>query len=193
MLTERRRARLERTAAHRQPDLTVVIENVHDPHNVSAILRSCDAVGVREVQLVYTNEVFPKPGRKSSASALKWVGRRRFADIKACYAALREEGYRIHATRLGDDARSIYDVDLTVPTAIAVGNEHRGVSDAAADLADDVVRIPMVGMIQSLNVSVACAVILFEALRQRLEAGAYRTPKLPPEQLRALIEAWGKK
>jgi tRNA (guanosine-2'-O-)-methyltransferase len=184
---------MEEAAARRQPDLTVVIENVHDPHNVSAILRSCDAVGVNEVQLVYTNEVFPKLGKKSSASALKWVSRRRFSSIGDCYGVLRKEGFAIYATRLETSARSLYDVDLVPPTAVVVGNEHRGVSAEAAEQADGIIQIPMVGMIQSLNVSVACAVILFEAMRQRQAAGSYRVPKFPPAQLRMLMEQWTRK
>lgn len=193
MPSERRLARLEFVLRHRQPDLTVVMENVHDPHNVSAMLRSCDAAGVMEVQLLYTIEQFPKIGKKSSASAAKWVERRKFKSVSECYAALRGEGFRIYATRLGEQAKSIYEVDLTQKVAVVFGNEHRGVSDETADQADGMIQIPMFGMIQSLNVSVACAIILYEALRQRLERGYYAKSDLPQKKLKKLLAEWGQK
>jgi tRNA (guanosine-2'-O-)-methyltransferase len=186
-------ARLEFVLRHRQPDLTVVMENVHDPHNVSAILRSCDAAGVKEVQLLYTVEQFPKIGKKSSASAAKWVERRKFRSVNECYATLRKEGFRIYSTRLGDQSRSTYEVDFTTKTAVVFGNEHRGVSDEAADQADGTIQIPMFGMIQSLNVSVACAIVLFEALRQRLERGQYANSKFPEKKLREMLAEWARK
>ncbi|HXF99326.1 MAG TPA: RNA methyltransferase, partial [Bacteroidota bacterium] len=147
----------------RQPDLTVVLENIHDPHNVSAVLRSCDAVGVMQVELLYYIEKFPRIGKKSSSSANKWLERRKHTSVDECYTTLRREGFTIYATRLGADAVSLYDLDLTKKVALVFGNEHRGVSDEAAEKADGNFMIPMVGMIQSLNISVACAVSLYEA------------------------------
>ena len=177
----------------RQPDLTVVMENIHDPHNVSAMLRSADAVGIHEVQLVYTREKYPKVGKKSSSSASKWVGRRKFNSIGECYDALRREGFVIYATRLGEGARSLYTLDLKQKTAFVFGNEHSGVSDEAAAMADASVMIPMMGMIQSLNVSVACAVTLYEALRQRLEGGNYERRRFSKTEFDVLSEEWLKK
>lgn len=177
----------------RQPDLTVVMEDIHDPHNVSAMLRSADAVGVLEAQLVYLHEEFPKLGRKSSASASKWIARRKFRSIPECYATLRGEGYLICATHLGKRSVSLYDVDLTRKVALVFGNEHRGVSGEAAELADVNFQIPMTGMIKSLNVSVACAVSLYEAYRQRMLKGKYASPVLAPEQLEALFKEWTKR
>lgn len=193
MRSERRLAKLEVVLQHRQPDLTVVMENIHDPHNVSAMLRSCDASGVMEAQLLYNVEAFPKIGKKSSASAGKWVERRKFKSIAECYGRLRLEGFRIYATRLDDRARSLYDIDLTQKVAIVFGNEHRGVSDEAAQEADCMIQIPMFGMIQSLNVSVACAIVLFEALRQRLKKGEYGMSKFQKKRFDELFEAWKRK
>lgn len=193
MISERRKAKLEEVARHRQPDLTVVVEDVHDPHNVSAMLRSCDAAGVLQVQLVYTTEKFPKIGSKSSASAGKWVATRRFRSISECYSQLRSEGFTIWATRIRQGSRSLYGLDFTLKTAIVFGNEHRGVSDAAASGADGLLQIPMVGMIQSLNVSVACAVTVFEALRQRMQASGWENPKLSPEEFTQTVERWSRK
>lgn len=188
--TERRSARIQRALERRQPDLTVVMENIHDPHNVSAVLRSCDAVGIRGVELLYTVEKFPRVGKKSSSSANKWLDRRKHTSVDACFSQLREEGFRIYATHLASDAVSLYDLDLTHPVALVFGNEHRGVSDEAAAKADANFQIPMMGMIQSLNVSVACAVTLYEALRQRLKAGHYDARKLAETDFQKLLEDW---
>lgn len=188
--TERRIARLRATLERRQSDLHLVLENVHDPHNVSAVLRTCDAVGVGAVHLVYTYETFPKIGRTSSASAYKWTTLERHDSIEACYDTLRSIGCRIYATDLTDRAEELYDIDLASPVAIVFGNEHRGVSEAASRLADGNLRIPMVGLIQSLNISVACAVTLYEAMRQRRAAGRYDAPTIAPDVLEATLAEW---
>ncbi len=177
----------------KQPDLTVVLENIHDPHNVSAILRSCDAVGVREVQLLYTIDSFPDIGKKSSASAKKWIERRKHRSVDECYGFLRKQGFTVYATRIADKCSSLYALDLTKKIALVFGNENRGVSDEAAEKADGIFQIPMLGMIQSLNVSVACAVTLFEALRQRQSCGQYDSSKLSDEELNQLIKEWTEK
>lgn len=186
----RRMEKIRKVLARRQPGLTVVMENIHDPHNVSAVFRTCDAVGVKKVELLYTLEKFPRIGRKSSSSANKWLEHRRHTSVTDCFRTLREEGFRIYATHLGSDSRSLYDLDLTQKVALVFGNEHRGVSEEAAASADANFQIPMVGMIQSLNVSVAAAVSLYEALRQRLACGALSRSSLSPEELDALYEDW---
>lgn len=188
--TEKRSRRLKEVIAKRQPDLTVVMENIHDPHNVSAMLRSCDAAGVMQVQLVYSKEEFPGIGKKSSASAGKWIALRKFRTAAECAATLRKEGFTICATHLEVRSDSLYKLDLTRKVALVFGNEHRGVSDEFAKEADRNFQIPMFGMIQSLNVSVACAVTLFEAVRQRMAHGDYDAPKLSAEQLNALLKQW---
>jgi len=190
--TERRQARIRSVLARRQPDLTVVMENVHDPHNVSAILRSCDGVGVLRTHAVYSIEE-PPPGafaRQTSASAAKWVEVERHPSLADCYERLRAEGFTILVTSIGPDARPLYDYDFRVPVALVLGNEMRGVSARARDLADGAIQIPMAGMVESLNVSVACAVCLYEAFRQRAAAGDYDFPKLDPDRLRDLEEDW---
>lgn len=189
-MTEQRLRKIKSALSRRQPDLTVVMENIHDPHNVSAMLRSADAVGVAEVQLVYTNEEFPRLGKKSSASATKWVTRRKFKSIQECYATLRNEGFVIYATHLAKNAVSLYEIDLTRRVALVFGNEHRGVSAEAAGLADVNFQIPMMGMIQSLNVSVACAVSLYEALRQRSGKGLYGKRRLSSLEYRRVLDVW---
>lgn len=186
----RRAERIKTVLARSQPDLSVVMENIHDPHNVSAVFRSCDAVGVRRVDLLYTLEKFPRIGKKSSSSANKWIECRKHRSVDACYATLRAEGFSIYATRLEATSIMLYDLDLRKKAALVFGNEHRGVSDDAAAKADGIFQIPMFGMIQSLNVSVACAVSLYEALRQRLSHGDYKGPKFEQEELTLLFEKW---
>jgi len=190
-MTEKRKKKFLSVLGGRQSDLTVVLEDIHDPHNVSAILRSADAVGVLEVQLVYEKEEFPKLGKKSSASALKWVKRRNFKSIRECFERLRGEGFVIYATRLTGRSVSLYDIDLTRKVALVFGNEHSGVSGKAARLADANFQIPMTGMIKSLNVSVACAVSLYEALRQRRSAG--KKPGMGAELSEKIFNEWMQK
>jgi tRNA (guanosine-2'-O-)-methyltransferase len=189
-MSERRLARMTGVLARRQPDLTVVLENVHDPHNLSAVLRSCDAVGIGTVHLVYTWEERPKLSRASSASAVKWLCIVEHSSIADCYQALRAKGFRIYATHLGEASLDLYELDLVQPTALVFGNEHRGVSREALALADAGVVIPMMGMVQSLNISVACAVSLYEALRQRRLAGAYDSASLSDTEMRARLTLW---
>jgi tRNA (guanosine-2'-O-)-methyltransferase len=191
--SQRRIDKIKTVLAHRQPDLTVVMENIHDPHNVSAMLRSCDAVGILGVELLYTSEKFPRMGKKSSSSANKWLAWRKHKSVDDCYELLHLEGFTVYATHLGESSVSMYDLDLTKKVALVFGNEHRGVSDEAAAKADGNFQIPMLGMIQSLNVSVACAVSVYEVLRQRLAKGDLLRPKLPDKQLVALYDDWIKR
>ncbi len=193
MRLERRKNKVFKVLEQRQPDLTVVMENIHDPHNVSAMLRSADAVGIMGVNLIYTTAKYPKIGSKSSSSANKWIARRKFPSVQECYQQLKAEGYQILATKLDENAKQLYDFDLTRPTAFVFGNEHAGVTDEAASLADATVYIPMMGMIQSLNVSVACAVTIYEALRQRMLKGYYDSSRFGQKELEMLKEEWLKK
>ncbi|WP_018110580.1 tRNA (guanosine(18)-2'-O)-methyltransferase TrmH [Thermus igniterrae] len=191
-MTEARRKRLEEVLSRRQPDLTVLLENVHKPHNLSAILRSCDAVGVLEAHAVNPTGGVPTFNETSGGSH-KWVYLRVHPSIQEAYAHLRARGFRVYATALREDALDYRQVDYTRPTAILLGAEKWGVSEEALALADGAIRIPMLGMVQSLNVSVAAAVILFEAQRQRLQAGLYQEPRLEPELYQKVLEDWLRK
>lgn len=191
--TEKRLEKITRVVNSRQHSLTVVMENIHDPHNVSAIFRTCDAVGIPKVNLVYNFESFPRIGKKSSASAFKWVDKEKYSTIEECYSNLREDGFKIFASSLTENSKNLYDLDLTQKVAIVVGNEHRGVSDVSAELADEVFLIPQFGMVQSLNVSVATAVILYEAMRQRIQKGMYNKSELDEKTLDKLIDKWCEK
>lgn len=173
---------------HRQPDLTLVLANIHDPHNVSAIYRSCDAFGVQAVHLYYTDTPFPVLSRKSSASARKWVESVRHADAESLRAGLGD--MQILATMCTPAARPLREWDFTKPTAIIMGNEHSGVDETLLPMATGQLYIPMYGMIQSFNVSVAAAIILAEAARQRELAGMYAMPQLPPDELEGKLQTW---
>ncbi|HYM34970.1 MAG TPA: TrmH family RNA methyltransferase, partial [Steroidobacteraceae bacterium] len=171
----------------------VVLENVHDPHNIGAILRSCDAVGVCRVMMVYTIEQPPGIGMTSASGALKWIEFKRYRSLAGCFDDLHSEGFQILATKIEPTAESIYSYDLTKPIALVLGNEHRGISEEAASLADGLVYIPMMGMVESVNVSVAAAICLFEAMRQRLVAEMYDTPQLSSDAMRSITSEWMKK
>jgi len=191
--TEKRKNKIISVVTSRQPSLHVVLENIHDPHNVSAIFRTCDAVGVPKISLVYTAETFPKIGKKTSASALKWVDKEKFDSIKNCYDTLRERGFSIFTSSISDDSKNLYELDLTKKIALVLGNEHRGVSNEAAEYADEKFFIPMHGMVQSLNVSVAAAVTLYEAMRQRIKKGMYDKSEMDEVSLMEQIDMWLKK
>ena len=189
-MTERRRARIEQVLRHRQKDLTLVLANIHDPHNVSAIYRSCDAFGVASVHLYYTTCAFPALSKKTSASARKWVDTVRHDDRESLFAALRARPCQVLATSCTPSARPVGDYDLTIPTAIIMGNEHAGVPEELIPHVDGEVYIPMFGMIQSFNVSVAAALMLAEASRQRREAGMYERMSWTNEEYAERLALW---
>ena len=191
--SERRLQKITSVAESRQFTLRVVLENIHDPHNVSAIFRTCDAVGIPKVSLLYYQEKFPKIGKKSSASAFKWVEKEKFDSVSECCDSLKKEGFTIYASSISDDAVDFYKLDFKKKIAVVLGNEHRGVSNEATKLADKKFKIPMFGMVQSLNVSVAAAIVLYEALRQRMKKGLYEKSVLNKNDLEELIEKWSRK
>ena len=183
--------RLAQVLSRRQPDLTVLMDMVNKPHNFSAILRSCDGVGVLEAHVVW-----PEPGLElelhhaTSAGTRKWIRVTTHPDVGAAVAHLRSVGFRIVAAHPSREARDYRDVDFTRPTALLLGAELHGVSPAGLAAADEHVVIPMLGMVHSLNVSVATALILYEAQRQRAAAGMYEHSRMDPETYRRTLFAW---
>ena len=190
VMTERRRAKIEKVLRQRQKGLTLVMDNVWDPHNVSAIYRSCDAFGVPEVHLYYTQCAFPQLSRKTSASAFKWVNTVRPSSKEEMVESLHAQGMQILATSCSPASRPLTSYDFTKPTAIIMGNEHAGVSPELVPLVDGEVYIPMYGMVQSFNVSVASALMLAEASRQRAAAGMYEQTLWTGEEYEARLNAW---
>ncbi len=192
-MTPERFSKINRVLNLRQPDMAIVMENVHDPHNIAAVMRTCDAVGVQNLY-VLNNTIKPhkKFGKKSSASAVGWLSIHTFTDTDACFEALRKKYNKIYATHLGVSSQSLYDLDLTESVALVFGNEHHGVTDEALAKCDGNFIIPQVGMIQSLNISVACAISLYEGYRQRSNAGFYNgTSRMNSEEYAGLQGKWG--
>ena len=190
-MTPERMDRLTSVLNKRQDDITVVLENVFDPHNISAVLRTCDAVGVQEVYILNTKiPRHKKWGAKSSSSAAKWLSIHQYENAADCFSSLRKRYSSILTTHLSADAVGLYQLDLTKSTALVFGNEHSGVSDEIRELADGNFIIPQVGIIRSLNISVACAVTLYEAMRQKTEAGHYKSRKLDNKIYDGLLKEW---
>jgi tRNA (guanosine-2'-O-)-methyltransferase len=191
-MTPERRERLLSVLNKRQAGLTVVLENVQDPHNISAVMRTCDAVGIQEIY-VLNNEIpkHKKWGAKSSSSAAKWLTIHQFTDTQECVKALRQRYDKLLTTHLATDSISLYDIDFTGSVALIFGNEHSGVTEELRKLADGNFIIPQVGIIKSLNISVACAVSIYEALRQKTQAGHYNQRNLPEGEFDTLLNQWG--
>ena len=190
-MTPERRHRLTTVLEKRQADLTIVLENVFDPHNISAVMRTCDAVGIQEVYIL-NNRIPPhkKWGVRSSSSAAKWLTVHQFINAQECFSALRKKYNKILTTHLSSDAVGLYEIKMTEPIALVFGNEQKGVSEDIRSLADGNFIIPQVGIIRSLNISVACAVTLYEAFRQKLSAGHYSRDTMDHEIKQRLLEEW---
>lgn len=191
-MTPERSNRLHAVLEKRQPGITVVLENVSDPHNISAVMRTCDAIGIQDIYVLNTViQRHKKWGAKSSSSAAKWLTVHQYTDAEACFAELRRRYKKIYTTHLSSDAVGLHELNLTEPVALVFGNEHSGVSEEIIAMADGNFIIPQVGIIKSLNISVACAVTLYEAYRQKNNAGHYDAIKLAGEQLNELRNEWG--
>lgn len=191
-----RAERLEKfrqVVAKRQPNLTVILENVHDVHNIGAVMRSCDSVGIREIFVLYT-ETHLKPrdmklGKRTSAGTRRWMDVHLFYDVETCFRVVRAKYDSILGTHLNTEAKDLYDLELSGSVALLFGNERKGLSAEALKHCDGNFIIPQAGMAQSLNISVACAVTLYEAYRQRRAEGYYdHSPLMSPEQQDALLQ-----
>ena len=192
-MTPERTAKIKKVLNHRQSGLVLVMENVHDPHNISAVMRTCDAVGVQDLFVLTTRIASHKRfGKKSSASAAGWLTIHQYDNTAACIEAVRKRCDKIYATHLGVESHSLYDLDLTQRVALVFGNEHTGVTDECLGYCDGNFIIPQMGMVQSLNISVACAITLYEAFRQRQIASFYDgNPRLPENEWKGLAGQWG--
>jgi tRNA (guanosine-2'-O-)-methyltransferase len=191
-MTPERYNRMLSVIKNRQTNLTVVMENVNDPHNISAVMRTCDAVGIQDLYILNTkiakHDYF---GVKSSSSAAKWLTVHQFTNVADCFEALRKNYNKIFTTHLSSDAVSLYELDFTDSVALVFGNEHDGVSEETIAMSDGNFIIPQLGFIQSLNISVACAVSIYEAHRQKMAAGHYIEQSMTKERQDALLRDWG--
>ncbi|ASN87729.1 tRNA (guanosine(18)-2'-O)-methyltransferase TrmH [Pectobacterium versatile] len=189
-MTPQRYERIKEMLNCRQPDLTICMEQVHKPHNVSAVIRTADAVGVHEVHAIWPTSRM-KTLVSSAAGSNSWVQVKTHRNIGDAVGHLKAEGMQVLATNLSEHAVDFREIDYTRPTCILLGQEKTGITAEALKLADRDIIIPMTGMVQSLNVSVASALILYEAQRQRQIAGMYQREDSPldeEEQQRLLFE-----
>ena len=188
-MTPERFAKIQTVLAARQPDLTLLLDDVHKSHNVAAVLRSCDAAGVFEAHAVARDGKLLRHHMISGGSR-KWVNLNLHTEMTSACAALKATGHQILAAHFSDKAVDYRLLDYTGPTAFLLGSELMGVDDDAANAADGHVVIPMTGHVSSLNVSVAAALLLFEAKRQREAAGLYTSTRLPTDQYRKVLFEW---
>ena len=197
-MTPKREAFIKKVAARRQPNLTVILENVRDMHNIGAVLRSCDAVGICEIFVLQTEKDLHFSqlvlGKKTSAGTRKWIEVHYYQDITACFQHVRKKYGRVWSTHLSQDSTSLYEIDLTQSVALLFGNEKTGITPETLAQSDGNFTIPQVGMARSLNISVACGVTLYEAYRQRNEEGFYTdNPCISEPQKEALVQAYIRK
>lgn len=195
MMQPERKQRIDEVLGKRQPDLVIVMENVQDPHNIGAVMRTADSVGVQDIYIINTLigiHEFRK--KRSTGSADRWMNLHQYTSVQECVAVLKDRGLKLWATHLGATAKSLYELELTEPVALIFGRERGGFSAELLQYCDGNFIIPQMGMIRSLNVSVACAVSLYEALRQRQQKGMYDGANpLPQARREALYADWTKR
>lgn len=173
----------------RQTNLTVFMDEVHKPHNLAAIIRTCDSIGIGKVHAVYPQTMLQACHGTAMGSNL-WVETQVHSQLEAGINQLKSSGMQVLAAHFSDSAIDFRQADYTQPSAILVGSEKFGVSRQAAELADQHILIPMFGMVQSLNVSVATAIILYEAQRQREKAGMYNQQQISQQAFERLRFEW---
>ena len=190
MRTPERLARVNRVLAFRQPDLRVVLEDITNAHNANAVLRTADAAGILHVDVIQAGpEPLPINGAVTTR-ADKWLEIRHYPEAAACFSGLKAAGFQIAATDLSEKAIPYTSLDYTRPTAVVFGNEKEGLSAAAREAADVRIKIPMFGMVQSLNLSVSVGIILYEAIRQRMGKGFFEQRRLSPEEFEETLDRW---
>lgn len=197
-MTPERTEKFRKVASCRQANLTVILENVHDLHNIGAVLRTCDSVGIREIFILYTEPHLDQEhlhlAARASSGARKWIDVNFYTQVEPCFEHVRKKYDHVFCTHMAEDSKSLYELDLTASVALLFGNEHEGVSEAALRHCDGNFLIPQVGMVQSLNISVACAVTIYEAMRQRLEKGFYiDNPTLNEAEQEALFQDYARR
>jgi tRNA (guanosine-2'-O-)-methyltransferase len=190
-MTEERVEKINQVLDFRQENLTVILENVFDPHNIAAVMRTADAVGVKEMYIVNTIlPTYKQFGKRSSSGAINWMMIHEFTNLEDCITAVRKKYNKIYSTHLGTDSVTMHELNLTDSVALAFGNEQKGLTAEFIAHSDGNFIIPQVGMIQSLNISVACAVSLYEAYRQKNVAGHYKQRSLSQAGENELIQFW---
>jgi tRNA (guanosine-2'-O-)-methyltransferase len=190
MPTKERINKAKQVLSLRQPDLRVALEEVTNTHNASAVVRTCDAAGIMYVEIISASgEPFPV-NRAISTRAEKWLRFNYYSSTSECLKHLKDEGFTIAATHLSEEAVPYTSLDYTEPTVIVFGNESEGISEEALKLSDHVIKIPMVGMVQSLNLSVSVGIILYEAMKQRQDKGYYANSRLSSDEFQSFLNQW---
>jgi tRNA (guanosine-2'-O-)-methyltransferase len=190
MPTKQRTQKTKQVLSFRQPDLRVALEEVTNTHNASAVVRTCDAAGIMYVEIISSSgEAFPV-NRAVSTRAEKWLKFNYYSSTTECLKHLKDEGFTIAATHLSAEAVPYTSLDYTESTVIVFGNESEGISEEALKLSDHVIKIPMVGMVQSLNLSVSVGIILYEAMKQRQDKGYYSNPRLSSDEFQSFLNQW---
>lgn len=190
LVEEKRLNRMKEVLSKRQKDLIVFVDDVKNEHNFSAIIRTCDAVGVLNLYYRYSLKREIPVNEGITMGAHKWVFLEKVNEPVEFLKKKKEEGFQIVATHLSEESINFREVDYTLPTVIVVGNEMSGVGEDILKVADRKIIIPMYGMVQSLNVSVATGVILYEAQRQREQKGFYEKPTLSEEEIEKILKKW---
>ncbi|HUU51737.1 MAG TPA: RNA methyltransferase [Candidatus Heimdallarchaeota archaeon] len=190
MPTKERTKKTKQVLSLRQPDLRVALEEVTNTHNASAVVRTCDAAGIMYVEIISASgEPFPV-NRAISTRAEKWLKFNYYSSTSECLKHLKDEGFTIVATHLSEEAAPYTSLDYTEPTVIVFGNESEGISEEAIKLSDHIIQIPMVGMVQSLNLSVSVGIILYEAMKQRQNKGYYANSRLSSDEFQSFLNQW---
>ena len=190
MPTKERIQKVKRVLSLRQPDLHVVLEEVTNTHNASAVVRTCDAAGVLYLDIISSSgDAFPV-NEAISTRAEKWLHFSNYRSTEECLKHLKQKGFKIAATCLGEESTPYTAIDYTQPLAVVFGNESEGISEEARNLSDYVIKIPMIGMAQSLNLSVSVGVILYEAMKQRMTKNFYKETRLSPKEFKSFIKTW---
>ena len=185
-MTPKRFQKIKDVLKKRQSDLTVVLDNVHKPHNLAAIIRSCDAVGIGQIHAISKNKKIGL-NLKAASGSNHWVKLQVHESIQSAILALKKQGFNIYAANHSKSSLDYLTIDYTQPSAVVLGAELDGISPKTRKLVCDEIHVNMLGMVQSLNVSVANAVILLEAQRQRIESGLYQEPSLDPRLFEKLL------
>ncbi len=188
-MTPERFEKIKKVLSTRQMDLTVIMDCVHKPHNFNAIVRTCDAVGIQDVHYVPVKRGYRQLNYYAKGSQ-KWVEANKHDEFKTVATEFQNKGYQLLAAHFSDQAVDYRDVDCTIPTVVVMGTELEGIPDETAEIVDKHIIIPMQGMVGSLNVSVAAAVILFEAQKQRLAKGMYNNRTMPEARFKKLLFEW---
>jgi len=190
MPTPERIQKIKRLLSLRQPDLRIVLEGVTIAHNASAVIRTCDAAGVLHLDIISPTPEAIVFHKAISTRSEKWVETHIYPSLSECLKPLREKNFKVAVTHLDQDSLLYTELDYTQPLAIVFGSESEGVSEEALRWADYKIKIPMLGMVQSLNLSVSVAIILYEALRQRWDRGFFKKRRLSDEEFRFYLQKW---